>query len=109
MSKDDDATVEIQQIDPTGFNPKLRDHLAEFAEDMLLADGFDDCVIGTCYTPGPGFRAVYSVDKMIEKLMARDGLTYETAMEHFEFNIEGGYHGEKTPIFLRLLEDFEPV
>jgi hypothetical protein len=71
---------------------------------VLTADGFDTCIIGFCYTPGPGDRIVYSTDLIIEKLI-EDGLTFEEAHEHFEFNIEGGYHGEKTPVFLRFFPD----
>ena len=81
----------------------IQDTLGEIGE-MLLADGFDDCIIGWCYTPGPGHRAVYDTEKIIKKLIGRDELSLEEAWEHFEFNIEGGYVGEKTPIFLRKLE-----
>jgi len=87
--------------------PGLRDRLAEEFGELLLADGFDHCLIGTCYTPGPGTRAVYDTELIIRSLVDRDGLTYEEAEEHFSFNIEGGYHGEQTPIFLRRLpKDF---
>lgn len=76
-------------------------------EDMgpvLTADGFDDCITGYCFTPGPGHRVVYSYELIIQKLV-EEGLTYEEAVEHFAFNIEGGYHGEKTPIFHRPLPE----
>jgi hypothetical protein len=62
-------------------------------------------VVGHCYTPGPGYRAVYDVDKMIETLVKRDGMTWEEAWEYFEFNTEGSYVGEKTPIFWRKLQE----
>jgi hypothetical protein len=31
-------------------------------------------------------------------------MTYEEALEFFEFNISGGYVGERTPIFVQTLE-----
>jgi len=99
-----DDTVKTQQVE-VGYNPKVRDKLADYDPKMLLADGFDDCIIGICYTPGPGDRAVYDTELIIKTLVERDGLTYEEAWEHFDFNIEGGYHGEKTPIFLKRFDE----
>lgn len=100
-----DETTKTQQVDVRGFNPKIRDTLAEMDPEMLMADGFDDCIVGYCYTPGPGYRAVYDVDKMIETLIKRDGMTWEEAWEYFEYNTEGAYVGEKTPIFWRKLPE----
>lgn len=91
--------------DDTRNTPGLRDRLAEEFGELLLADGFDHCLIGTCYTPGSGTRAVYDTELIIRSLVDRDGLTHKEAEEHFSFNIEGGYHGEQTPIFLRRLPE----
>lgn len=88
-----------------GFNQKIRDTLAEMDPYILMADGFDDCIVGYCYTPGPGYRAVYDVEKIIDTLTERDGMTWEEANEYFEFNTEGAYVGEKTPIFWRKLPE----
>jgi hypothetical protein len=84
----------------------IRDKLAEVDEEALLADGFDDCVIG--YTDSWSgnarpMRVVYSTDKIIEQLMSEDGMSYDEAMEHFDFNIAGAYVGERTPIFVKAL------
>tara|TARA_R110002012_G_scaffold201685_1_gene370756 strand:- start:428 stop:709 length:282 start_codon:yes stop_codon:yes gene_type:complete len=86
------------------------------ANSMLKVDGHDDAIIGI----GEGWlvglhdngasRAevlVYSVEKICEKLMKRDGMTYEEAMEYYEFNIVGGYHGEGMPIFLRPYDEYD--
>ena len=32
--------------------------------------------------------------------MTRDGMTEEEAQEYFDFNVEGAYMGEKTPIWV---------
>lgn len=85
----------------------IREALEGIDEEVLLADGFDDCVIGiTDSWSGSArpTRVVYSVDKIIDKLMAEDGCTYEEASEHFDFNIAGAYVGEHTPVFVRALE-----
>ncbi len=33
--------------------------------------------------------------------MARDGMSYEVAVEFFEFNTLGGWFGDSTPVFVR--------
>ena len=70
-------------------------------EDLLSADGFEDCVIGVAYDKTTSVhRLVYSRTKCIEVMIARDGMTYEEAIEYFDFNVEGAYVGEKTPIWV---------
>ena len=65
---------------------------------FLKADGFDDCVLG--YSEGfEEPRLIYSVTLILEKLMTRDNMEYHTAVEFFNFNIEGAYVGLQTPIF----------
>jgi hypothetical protein len=67
---------------------------------ILLADGFEDALIGL----GTQFNkelAVYDYEKCIQILMTRDGMAYEEAMEHMEFNVTGAYVGEQTPVFVR--------
>ncbi len=81
---------------------ELQEHLAEF--EALLADGFEDALIG--YVTRFGFTtpvALYDQDKCIEILMERDGMTYEGAVEFFEFNTLGAWVGEGTPAFCRLV------
>tara|TARA_Y100000593_G_C4200508_1_gene281629 strand:- start:450 stop:656 length:207 start_codon:yes stop_codon:yes gene_type:complete len=65
---------------------------------MLLADGFEKAFIGT----GQQFNkelAVYDYDKCIE-ILAED-MSYEEAVEYFEYNVTGAYVGEGTPVFLK--------
>ena len=92
-----------------GLLPNLRKHLAEHDPEMLLADGFDHCIIGTALTPGLGTRAVYSASAIIEHLVNVDGLSHDEAEEHFSFNIEGAFVGQHTPVFMQKLrpEDWE--
>ena len=72
--------------------------------DILLADGFEDALIGygTHFAYGV---AIYSKAKCLEILMQRDGMTDEEALEFFEFNVSGAYVGENTPVFLDDLEE----
>lgn len=62
--------------------------------------GHEDAIVGMGNSFGRGSVLIYSVDKIIEKLVKRDGMTDEEAMEFFSFNIAGSYNGPGMPIFL---------
>lgn len=82
---------------------KLNDIIEMFPEEeILVCDGYDDCIIGYEYGIGD-IRLIYSVKKMLDKLV-NEGLSELDAIEHFEFNIRGGYVGEQTPIWCQ--DDF---
>jgi hypothetical protein len=65
-------------------------------DEFLIADGFDDAVIGVDYGSS---RLVYSCKKCIEILIEQEEMTAEDAIEHFQFNVAGAWVGEKTPIW----------
>jgi hypothetical protein len=71
--------------------------MIELNSTALLADGFDDCIIGIAESFS-GYVFVYSKEKMIEQL-AQD-MTVDEAYEYYEYNILGAYLGENMPIFL---------
>ena len=78
----------------------------EEEEGLLQADGLDDAVIGVGSRNGQPDILVYSHSKVLDCLMA-DGMTYEEAVEFFEFNIGGAWVGEKTPIWVRECDERE--
>ena len=63
-------------------------------EEFLIADGFDDAIIGVEESQ---MRLIYSVSKCLDILC--EDMEYEEAVEHFSFNVECAYVGEKTPIW----------
>jgi len=65
-------------------------------EEILIADGFDDAIIGVDSMLEP--RIIYSVVKCLD-ILVEEGMHIEEAMEHFTFNVTGSYVGEKTPIW----------
>ena len=67
-------------------------------EEAMLADGFDEAVIGITF--GTNMVAVYSVQACIDILMKEDNMCHSEAIEYFEYNMAGAYVGEKTPIFV---------
>tara|TARA_E500000318_G_scaffold7690_2_gene7104 strand:+ start:6438 stop:6722 length:285 start_codon:yes stop_codon:yes gene_type:complete len=68
--------------------------------ECLLADGFDSALIGI--TSGINPVAVYDINQMLTILVKRDKMSMEDALEHLDFNVIGGYVGEKTPIYMDL-------
>jgi hypothetical protein len=69
--------------------------LDKYAEETFLkADGFDDAVIGVEENE---MRLIYSVSKCLHILQRE--MNSEDAIEHFTYNVSGGYVGEKTPIW----------
>ena len=71
--------------------------------ECLVADGFDNALIGISEGTNP--VAVYDFDKCIQVLMRDDELTHEEALDHFYYNTVGAYVGEKTPLFIRMVEE----
>tara|TARA_R100001015_G_C4612766_1_gene168331 strand:+ start:64 stop:318 length:255 start_codon:yes stop_codon:yes gene_type:complete len=76
------------------------EEVAEYNEEALIADGLDEAIIGVAERINLGPVAAYSVEKICEILMTRDGMTYEEAIEFFEFNIKGSWMGEYTPVYI---------
>lgn len=76
------------------------EEIAEINPDALLCDGFDDAIIGLAERINLGPVVAYSVEKIIEILMHRDGMGYEDAWDYFSYNILGAWVGENTPIFI---------
>ena len=77
--------------------------ISEEYPDLLKADGFDDAIIGV--VERIGVQAIcYDQEKVIDILIERDGMTYEEAVEYFDFNIAGAWVGESTPFFLQKMD-----
>ena len=71
---------------------------------MIIYDGFDDANIGIVYRCGMSSVTLYDQDKCIEILMDQ-GMGSVEAMEHFSYNVAGGYVGPDTPCFAGLEPD----
>ena len=65
-----------------------------YEQDFLIADGFDDAVIGVEIN---SMCLIYSVSKCIEIL--QEHMSKEDAIEYFEYNVSSAYVGEQTPIW----------
>jgi len=86
---------------------EIKDELVEVTDGQaLLADGFDDALIGHvalwALTEGggrsPTIVALYDLDAVIETCVG-EGMGCDEAEEHVSFNVLGAYVGEHTPAF----------
>ncbi len=81
---------------------ELKAELTQIDEEILLADGFEDALIGHVQVFN-NTVALYDRQKCIGILMKRDSMSKDEAEEFFEFNVTGAYVGEKTPAFATIL------
>jgi hypothetical protein len=79
---------------------QIKDQLAEENPDALLADGFDQALIGVARRCGQPPLAVYNYDLAVMLLCIRDKMTPEEAHEHMDFNVVGAWMGPNTPVWL---------
>jgi hypothetical protein len=77
-----------------------KEEIAEINPDALMCDGFDDAIIGMAERINLGPVVAYSVSKILDIMVERDGMTYEEALEYYDYNIVGAWMGENTPIFI---------
>jgi hypothetical protein len=82
-----------------------REQISEINPEALMCDGFDDAIIGMAERPNLGPVVAYSVSKIIDIMIERDFMSYEEALEFYEFNISGAWMGEYTPIYITTNED----
>jgi hypothetical protein len=70
---------------------KLRDLIDEFSAnldcELFLLDGLDDALLGTVMLNDDQVVAVYDYQLCIKALREDQGLTYEEAVDYFDFNI----------------------
>lgn len=88
-------------------NDKLILQISALDKNILLADGFNNAVIGLTYRDDE-LVALYSRDKIIQILIDEQEMSYEDAVEYFEYNIEGSYVGRKTPVYYSFYEKDGP-
>jgi hypothetical protein len=81
----------------------IKEQIAEIDDGILLADGFEEALIGVSTQFNRGPVALYDWDKCVKILMERDKMNYDEAVEFMDFNVTGSWVGEKTPAFARLM------
>lgn len=67
---------------------------------MLLADGFDDAIIGIGERAGQPTIAVYDFDRCVAILCERDNMSIDESTDYMYYNVVGSWMGDETPIFV---------
>ena len=69
---------------------------------MLMIDGHDNAILGpACIWRGNTQVSVLVYDaEIIRENLMKEGMDSEEAREFIEFNIEGAYMGEDTPVLV---------
>ena len=86
---------------------EIKDTIAEYNPDALFIDGldgdkeaFNNALIGIGNRCGLTGLAIYDSQKVIEILVEKYEMSYEDAIEWYDYNILGAYVGEYTPLFV---------
>ena len=77
---------------------------AEFdTDELLVMDGYDDCIVGIVERLGQDPIVCYDKKKILNNLK-KDGMNEEEAEEFFYFNQLGAWMGNSTPCFVTLID-----
>ena len=68
-------------------------------KEMLVMDGYDDCILGTVERFGQPNIFCYDKEKVLCRLES-EGMNRNEAEEFFYFNQIGAWMGDTTPCFL---------
>ena len=76
------------------------DEIIDINPEAMLADGFDEAILGMCVQFGSEPVVAYDFNKCVEIVMERDGMEREEAIDFINFNVVGAYVGLSTPVFI---------
>lgn len=76
------------------------EQISEQNPEAMVMDNYDNCIVGIARRCGMEPVLCYSVTALMNEYINVEGMTPEEAMEHFEYNVVGGWVGEGTPIFI---------
>ena len=89
----------MDYMEPRTF---IKEILVDENPDAYIYDGADDAILGLVYLD-TGPVLAYSYAAYVSIFMERDGMTFEEAIEFFDFNVAGLKLGEHQPI---IVDDF---
>jgi hypothetical protein len=89
------------------LNTDIREHLETMWEGLLYLSEqeFDEAIVGVADRIGMDAVVVYDTTKIIDILCEHHGMDREEATEYYEFNIAGAYVGNRTPMFIAMIDD----
>tara|TARA_R110002020_G_scaffold93524_2_gene225577 strand:- start:2 stop:262 length:261 start_codon:yes stop_codon:yes gene_type:complete len=76
------------------------EEIIDINPEAMMADGFDEAILGMCIQFGSEPIVAYDYEKCIQILMERDDMDKSDALDFMEFNVIGAYIGLNTPVFI---------
>ena len=78
----------------------IRSIISEQYDSLVFFDGLDSAIVGVAevYTQGP--VVCYDRQLCLEALMDSGAMTWDEALEYFDFNVACAFVGPQTPAFL---------
>ena len=76
------------------------EEIIDINPEAMMADGFDEAILGMCIQFGSEPIVAYDYEKCIQILMERDDMDKAAALDFMEFNVIGAYVGLNTPVFI---------
>ena len=107
LNSDSASVNNFTQQQEYRLNIDIREHLETMWEGLLYLSEreFDAAIVGVADRIGMSAVVVYDTTKIIDILCERDGMDRDEAAEYYEFNIAGAYVGDRTPMFIALIDD----
>ena len=78
-------------------------------EESLVLKKHEEALVGVAARCGQPLLAVYDRDLLVHSFIKNEGMSHEGAEEWVGVNIEGGWHGDKTPLILEQIETHLPL
>ena len=80
------------------------EQISEINPDAMLADGFEDAIIGVVEQFGCEAIVLYDKEKCIE-ILTKQGMDEEGAIDYFYFNVIGAWVGASTPCYATIFKE----
>lgn len=80
----------------------------EFTDEMMMMDGYDDCIVGIVEQFGRPPIVCYDKDRVLKKLQ-KGGMSQEEAEEYWSFNQIGAWVGDHTPCFIKISTGYDEI
>tara|TARA_R110000787_G_C13299906_1_gene434407 strand:- start:512 stop:772 length:261 start_codon:yes stop_codon:yes gene_type:complete len=78
------------------------EEISEMNPEAMMADGFDEAILGMCVQFGAEPLVAYDYEKCVDILIKRDNLNRTEAIDFIQFNVLGAYVGLNTPVFIMM-------
>lgn len=82
----------------------LDQYLADHDMTAVVADGWEDAIVGLVDLHLGEPRVVYDLNAMVDTLMTRDGMTYQDAQEYLSYNVLGAFVMDPMPLYLERVD-----